>query len=289
MYTSFAGAKTGCIKRAAGAGMASMTAPVPLAAENNFLPLSRIILLAFCVCLLVAQPAGAGVIFEENFEDTTAGQYSVVGDGAKGTKAFWSALPSGKLDLGFTPEGVDDSYFGGRDLDKAFGGQSGNKAQRAIIFNSVDLSNSKNVSFEISLAASGEKVFGKQDYIRLLVSFDDLQFEVIDEFLGSSAGKKKKGKNNGQLVSSINGILDSEFEVFTYALPATNNEYRKDAQSIVFKIETFTKGEDSAIAIDNFSIHNAPIHPMPEPITLALMGLGLAGIGYRRHRSKKAV
>jgi len=31
------------------------------------------------------------------------------------------------------------------------------------------------------------------------------------------------------------------------------------------------------------------ISSIPEPATLALMGLGLAGIGYRRHRSKIAV
>jgi len=30
------------------------------------------------------------------------------------------------------------------------------------------------------------------------------------------------------------------------------------------------------------------VHRVPEPTTFALMGLGLAGIGYRRHRSKKA-
>ena len=30
------------------------------------------------------------------------------------------------------------------------------------------------------------------------------------------------------------------------------------------------------------------VRKVPEPTTLALMGLSLAGIGYRRHRSKKA-
>jgi len=35
-------------------------------------------------------------------------------------------------------------------------------------------------------------------------------------------------------------------------------------------------------------VDNIAFGTIPEPTTLALMGLGLAGIGYRRHRSKKA-
>ncbi len=35
-------------------------------------------------------------------------------------------------------------------------------------------------------------------------------------------------------------------------------------------------------------IDNVKLTQVPEPATLALMGLGLAGIGYKRHRSKKA-
>ncbi len=37
-----------------------------------------------------------------------------------------------------------------------------------------------------------------------------------------------------------------------------------------------------------FAFTTAPGGQVPEPGTLALFGLGLAGIGYRRHRSKKA-
>ncbi len=50
-----------------------------------------------------------------------------------------------------------------------------------------------------------------------------------------------------------------------------------------YQVDGPASGEYLAWAVRDGDIAN-----VPEPATLALMGLGLAGIGYRRHRSKKA-
>ena len=45
---------------------------------------------------------------------------------------------------------------------------------------------------------------------------------------------------------------------------------------------------DGTIGFDNLSFNQVQPAGVPEPTTLALMGLGLAGIGYRRRQLKKA-
>ena len=58
------------------------------------------------------------------------------------------------------------------------------------------------------------------------------------------------------------------------------------APSTVSSLAWTTLDDSEFWTIDNFSWGTAKV---PEPTILALMGLGLAGIGYRRHRSKQAV
>jgi hypothetical protein len=67
----------------------------------------------------------------------------------------------------------------------------------------------------------------------------------------------------------VGGVAD--FQSFTISSAFTNLE------SISFEASNGT---------GHFSIDSLNYETIPEPATLALMGLGLAGIGYKRHRSK---
>jgi len=47
-------------------------------------------------------------------------------------------------------------------------------------------------------------------------------------------------------------------------------------------------GQQTGFLLTLYDENNPPSKPIPEPTTLVLMGIGLAGIGYKQHRSKMA-
>jgi len=237
------------------------------------MPLNRALFscLVAGLCIMAVRPAAAVVIFQESFEGT--GYYTVTGGGNNGNRDFWSVLPSRNLDLGFTPTGADgDSYFGGRDLDAAFGGYPSSTLERSVTFDAIDLSKSINAKVTISLAAqTGAARFEKQDYISLGVSLDGGEFELLDEFRGPARG-------SGLLTSSINGSLTSSLTDFTYSIA-------DDVSSTVFRIQAFNNGTGESIAFDNLRVTNQTVS---EPSSVALMVIGLAAAGIARKRKLAA-
>ncbi len=170
-------------------------------------------------------------------------------------------IPSGSLTPLYNPTGVDGThYWGGQDLDVSFGSTS----DREININGVDTSMFTNLTVTIALSAGTSADIESSDFIEIFI-----EGASVDKFTGSDDSGSKTLMSNGTTT------LTTSFIDFTYNTA--------DVDFLDIQIKALNSTPNEAFAIDNIRINGDPI---PEPATLALMGLGLAGIGYQRRRKQ---
>ena len=219
------------------------------------------------VLIATASSASAEIIYQESFEGGTLGPNTVLsGQGNVGDEAFFEILPSGSLNLAYTPTGADGtSYVGGRDLNANFGGQSGDSAERLVNITGVDISGFTDIVLKVALSARNGNRFEETDYIE--ISAGDGSLSSLDKFTGpaGASGVLSNGPVN----------LGVAFQDLSYTIA--------DGITIDARVQAWVNGGGESLAIDNIRIEGTRI---PEPASLALVGLGLAGVALRRRRGK---
>jgi len=147
----------------------------------------------------------------------------------------------------------------------------------------LDLSGLRNAAMQFDFITDTETFY---DGMNVLASTGSIDTEVG---LQQPSGGQAYTHTNCELAPAAGGGSQNVHDCWSYSL----NE------SAIFDLSTFNNQivnvrvqfasdesiDGSAVNIDNIVVNARSV---PEPATLALMGLGLAGIGYRRRQLMKA-
>ena len=130
-------------------------------------------------------------------------------------------------------------------------------------FNNFELADGDGIKIFVKLDGGADTLIGQFAPPSTNNNSGDLYLDTDFNSVGDGVGLTTALSDFTFLISSVGSILD-------------------------LRVELTSTGSFESLAVDNIRIEGSSAS-VPEPTTLALMGLGLAGIGYRRHRSKIVV
>ena len=222
--------------------------------------------------LAATQAAQAAVIFSEDFEGPLESQTTIINGGSANNRDFWSKLPTGSLNIGYAVGNIQGTgFFGGRDFGGAFAGGG----PRALEIQGLDISLYENITVTLALSSrkDGNTKYEaggpKKDMLGISADVDASLF-TLATFIGT--GTVGEGLKDGT-DELTNTLMDKIYNI-------------ADGSLLTLRIDAARfEGGNEAIAFDNIRIEG-DLKAIPEPGSIALFGLGLAGLAFARRRKK---
>lgn len=208
---------------------------------------------ALIAMLGIANAAQAAVLAEADFDGTDTWNYtteSAFFDNGWDSDGYYGIVDAATWAGEFDYAGFSGNVLGVNDLDDE--GDNGNSGIESLTFDSVNISNYENVtlSFDYDLSFAGTEL---------------VRYQV---FVDSSG----QGLN---VIATTAGDYQG-----TISVPVTAG-----AGSVYIELEYSQNGAADVFGFDNFSVQGDVI---PEPATMAVLGIGGVAMAMRRRNAKKA-